>query len=197
MNLNYKVVCDLIEKNSKVLDLGCSDGKLLEILKNEKNVKGLGVEIEQDRVLEALQKGLSVVQGDLDKGLGEFQDNTYDYAILNQTLQSTKYPEMIVYEMLRVAKKCIVSFPNFAYWRVRFYLFFKGKMPKSKQLPYEWYDTPNIHLLTICDFFEFCKKRNIKIEKSVYLTREKSRSGFLIKHIANFFSQEVVFVITK
>lgn len=197
MNLNYKIVCDLIEENSKILDLGCANGELLEILKKEKNIKGLGIEINQDRVLEALEKGLSVVQGDLDKGLAEFQDKTYDYAILNQTLQSTKNPEFIIYEMLRVANKCIVSFPNFAYWRVRFYLFFKGKMPKSKQLPYEWYDTPNIHLLTISDFFEFCKKRNVKIEKSVYLTRDKSRSGFLIKNIANFFSQEVVFVISN
>ena len=197
MNLNYKIVCDLIEKNSKVLDLGCGNGELLELLKKEKEVKGFGVEINQDSLLEALVKGLSVIQGDIDKGLDEFQDKTYDYAILNQTLQSTKYPEMIIDEMLRVSKKCIVSFPNFAYWRVRFYLFFKGKMPKSKQLPYEWYDTPNIHLLTISDFFEFCKKRNIKIEKSVYLTRDKSRSGFLIKNIANFFSQEVVFVISN
>lgn len=197
MNLNYKVVCDLIEKNSRVLDLGCGQGELLELLKKEKQVKGFGVEINQDSLLEALVKGLSVIQGDIDKGLDEFQDKTYDYAILNQTLQSTKYPEMIIDEMLRVANKCIVSFPNFAYWRVRFYSFFKGKMPKSKQLPYEWYDTPNIHLLTIADFFEFCKKRNIKIEKSVYLTRDKSRSGFLIKHIANFFSQEAVFVITR
>lgn len=197
MNLNYKIVCDLIEKNSKVLDLGCGNGELLELLKKEKNAKGFGVEINQDYLLEALVKGLSVIQGDIDKGLDEFQDKTYDYAILNQTLQSTKYPEMIIDEMLRVAQKCIVSFPNFAYWRVRFYLFLKGKMPKSEQLPYEWYNTPNIHLLTISDFFEFCKKRNIKIEKSVYLTRNKSRSGFLIKHIANFFSQEVVFVISK
>ncbi|MBQ8634539.1 methionine biosynthesis protein MetW [bacterium] len=197
MNLNYKVVCDLIEKNSRILDLGCADGVLLEILKKEKNIKGVGVEINQDRVLDALEKGLSVVQGDLDKGLDEFQDKTYDYVILNQTLQSTKNPEFIIYEMLRVAKKCIVSFPNFAYWKVRFYLFFKGKMPKSKQLPYEWYDTPNIHLLTISDFFDFCKKRDIKIEKSVYLTKNKSRSGFLIKHIANFFSEEVIFIISK
>ncbi len=197
MNLNYKIVCNLIEKNSKVLDLGCGNGELLELLKKEKEVKGFGVEINQDSLLDALVKGLSVIQGDIDKGLDEFQDKTYDYAILNQTLQSTKYPEMIIDEMLRVSKKCIVSFPNFAYWRVRFYLFFKGKMPKSKQLPYEWYDTPNIHLLTISDFFEFCQKRNIKIEKSVYLTRNKSRSGFLIKHIANFFSQEVVFVISR
>ncbi len=196
-NLNYKIVCSLISNNSRVLDLGCGDGKLLKILKNEKNVKGLGVEINQDSVLEALQKGLNIVQGDLDKGLEEFQDKSFDFAILNQTLQSTKNPEFVIYEMLRVAKKCIVSFPNFAYWKVRFYLFLKGKMPKSKVLPYEWYDTPNVHLLTISDFFEFCKKRNISIEKSVYLTKRKSRSGFLIRNIANFFSEEAIFVISK
>ena len=148
-------------------------------------------------MLEALQKGLNIVQGDLDKGLEEFQDKSFDFAILNQTLQSTKNPEFVIYEMLRVAKKCIVSFPNFAYWKVRFYLFLKGKMPKSKVLPYEWYDTPNVHLLTISDFFEFCKKRNISIEKSVYLTKRKSRSGFLIRNIANFFSEEAIFVISK
>ena len=125
MNLNYKVVCDLIEKESRVLDLGCGNGELLELLKKEKQVKGFGVEINQDSLLEALVKGLSVIQGDIDKGLDEFQDKAYDYAILNQTLQSTKYPEMIIDEMLRVANKCIVSFPNFAYWRVRFYLFFR------------------------------------------------------------------------
>ncbi len=196
-NLNYKTVCNLIPSNTRVLDLGCGDGKLLKILKNEKNIESLGIEINQDYVLEALQKGLNIVQGDLDKGLEEFQDKSFDYAILNQTLQSTKNPEFVLYEMLRVANKCIVSFPNFAYWKVRFYLFFKGKMPKSKALPYEWYDTPNVHLLTINDFFEFCKKRNINIEKSVYLTKRKSRSGFLIKNIANFFSEEAIFVISK
>ena len=136
MNLNYKIVCDLVKENSKILDLGSSDGTLFEILKKEKNVVGLGVEINQDSVIASLEKGLSVVQGDLDKGLGEFKDKSYDYAILNQTLQSTKNPEFVIWEMLRVAKKSIVSFPNFAYWRVRFYLFFKGKMPKSKMLPY-------------------------------------------------------------
>ena len=196
-NFNYKIVCNLIPEKSRVLDLGCGDGKLLKILKNEKNISGLGVEINQNYVLEALQKGLSIVQGDLDMGLKEFQDNSFDFAILNQTLQSTKNPEFVIYEMLRVAKRCVVSFPNFAYWKVRFYLFFKGKMPKSKVLPYEWYNTPNVHLLTISDFFEFCLKRNIKIEKSVYLTKRKSRSGFLIRNIANFFSEEVVFVISK
>lgn len=197
LNLNYKIVCDLIEKNAKVLDLGCGSGELLKILKKEKDINSLGVEINEDCVVEALENGLSVIQGDLDKGLDEFQNDSYDWAILNQTLQSTKNPEFVIYEMLRVAKKCIISFPNFAYWRIRFYLFLKGKMPKSKVLPFEWYNTPNVHLLTIEDFFEFCKKRNIKILKSIYLTRNKARSGFLIRNIANFFCEQVIFVITK
>ena len=189
MDFNYKIVCDLVDKNSNILDLGCSDGALLELLKKKKNVKGLGIEINQDAVIEALSKGLSVVQGDLDKGLNEFQDKSYDYAILN--------PEFVIFEMLRVAKKSIITFPNFAYWRVRFYLFFKGKMPKSKMLPYEWHDTPNVHLLTINDFFEFCAQRNIKIEKAIYFTRKKARGGFFMRHIANFLSQEALFVISR
>ncbi len=195
--LNYRVIVDLVEENSKILDLGCGSGALFKMLTDEKKVKGVGVEIDENCVIEALEKGLSVIQGDLDEGLKQFPDKSFDYAILNQTLQSTNNPEFVIEEMLRVAKQSIVSFPNFAYWKVRFYLFFKGKMPKSKQLPYEWYNTPNIHLLTVNDFFEFCKKRDIKIEKSIYLTRRKKRSGFLIKTITNFFSEEVIFIIKK
>ena len=195
--LNYRVIVDLVEENSKILDLGCGSGALFKMLTDEKKVKGVGVEIDENCVIEALEKGLSVIQGDLDEGLKQFPDKSFDYAILNQTLQSTNNPEFVIEEKLRVAKQSIVSFPNFAYWKVRFYLFFKGKMPKSKQLPYEWYNTPNIHLLTVNDFFEFCKKRDIKIEKSIYLTRRKKRSGFLIKTITNFFSEEVIFIIKK
>ena len=195
--LNYNAIVKLVKENSKILDLGCGSGALFKMLVDKKNVKGVGVEIDENCVIEALEKGLSVIQGDLDEGLKQFPDKSFDYAILNQTLQSTNNPELVIDEMLRVAKRSIVSVPNFAYWKVRFYLFFKGKMPKSKALPYEWYNTPNIHLLTVNDFFEFCKKRNIKIEESVYLTRKKARSGILIRTITNFFSEEVVFVISK
>lgn len=195
--LNYEVVTDIIPDGARILDLGCGDGTLFSKLIREKNIKGVGVEINKDEVIKALDKGVSVIQGDIDEGLKQFPDNSFDYAILNQTLQSTEKPDFVMDEMLRVAKKAVVSFPNFAYWKVRFYLFFKGKMPKSKALPYEWYNTPNIHLMTVNDFFEFCKKRNIKILKSIYLTKNKARSGILVRTITNFFSEEVIFVVTR
>lgn len=195
--LNYEVVTDIIPEGVRVLDLGCGDGTLFSKLVDEKKITGVGVEINQDEVIKALDKGVSVIQGDIDEGLKQFPDGSFDYAILNQTLQSTEKPDLVVDEMLRVAKKAVVSFPNFAYWKVRFYLFFKGKMPKSKALPYEWYNTPNIHLMTVNDFFEFCKNRDIKILKSVYLTKNKARSGILVRAITNFFSEEVVFVVSK
>lgn len=195
--LNYEVVTDIIPPNARVLDLGCGDGTLFSKLMKEKNITGVGVEINQEEVIKALDKGASVIQGNIDEGLKQFPDKSFDYAILNQTLQSTQKPDLVMDEMLRAAKKAVVAFPNFAYWKVRFYLFFKGKMPKSKSLPYEWYNTPNIHLMTVNDFFEFCKKRDIKILKSVYLTRNKARSGILIRTITNFFTEEAVFVVSK
>ncbi len=195
--LNYEIITQLINKEAHILDLGCGDGTLLKKLVDEKQVKGTGVEINQKEVIKALERRLSIIQGNLDEGLKQFPDKSFDYAILNQTLQSTAKPDFVIEEMLRVAQKCVVSFPNFAYWKVRFYLFFKGKMPVSEALPYTWYDTPNIHLLTVNDFFEFCARRNIKILKSIYLTRKKARSNIFIRTITNFFSEEVIFVISR
>lgn len=197
LRLNYSIITEIVDKGAKVLDLGCGDGDLLVQLVTEKGVKGIGVEINQDSVISSLEKGLSVIQGDIDEGLKGFQDKEYDWVILNQTLQSTEKPDYVVDEMLRVGKKVVVSFPNFAYWKVRFYLFFTGHMPKSKVLPFEWYDTPNIHLLTINDFYEFCKKRNIKILKSIFMTRANVRTNFITKLFSNFFTEEVIFVIAK
>jgi len=197
LHLNYSLITQIIEGNSHILDLGCGSGELLQMLKDKKNVKSLGVDINQDNVISCLKKGLSVIQGNIDTGLKEFNDKSYDYVILNKTLQSTHNPEYVMKEMLRVGKKCVVSFPNFAYWRVRCHLFFKGQMPKSRILPFEWYDTPNIHLLTINDFFEFAKKRNIKILKSIYTTRAQVKKFPLTRFLPNLFAEEVIFVISN
>lgn len=197
LRLGYSIITELIERGTKVLDLGCGNGNLLAKLIEEKEVKGLGVEINQEKVVSSLEKGLSIIQADIDEGLKEFEDNQYDWVILNQTLQSTEKPDYVVDEMLRVGKKVVVSFPNFAYWKVRFYLFFTGHMPKSKALPFEWYNTPNIHLLTVNDFYKFCKKRNIKIAKSIFITNENIKKNFLIKRLSNFFAEEVIFVISR
>lgn len=196
-HLNYSLILEMIKENSKVLDLGCGDGYLLKLLKAKKNIKGNGIEIDQKEVIKCLEKGLSVIQGDIDDGLKQFPDKSYDYVILNQTLQSTHNPDFVLDEMLRVGKKCIVSFPNFAYWRIRFYLFFTGNMPKTRVLPFEWYDTPNIHLLTIKDFYEYVKKKNIKIEQGVYTTRATKREALQYSLFSNFFAEEAIFLISK
>ena len=194
---NYDLIANLVETGSSVLDLGCGDGTLLRKLIEEKNVKGKGIEINQDNVIKSIHKGLSVIQGDIDEGLADFSDGEVDYVVLNQTLQSAQKPDYVINEMLRVGKYGIVSFPNFAYWRIRMYLLLKGKMPKSKMLPFEWYDTPNIHLLTVKDFFDYCEQRNIKITKSILTRRGKVIRSNLKKVFADIFAEEVIFVIQK
>lgn len=194
---NYDLIANLVETGSAVLDLGCGDGTLLRKLIDEKNVKGKGIEINQDNVIKSIHKGLSVIQGDIDEGLADFSDGEVDYVVLNQTLQSAQKPDYVINEMLRVGKYGIVSFPNFAYWRIRMYLLLKGKMPKSKMLPFEWYDTPNIHLLTVKDFFDYCEQRNIKITKSILTRRGKVIRSILKKVFADIFAEEVIFVIKK
>lgn len=197
LHLNYSVITECIEPNSKVLDLGCGEGDLLKMLIDKKQCSGSGIEINQNNVIASIQKGLSVVQGDIDEGLKEFLENEYDYVILNQTLQSTEKPDYVIEEMLRVGKKVVVSFPNFGYWRVRLYLFFKGRMPKSKMLPFTWYDTPNIHLLTIEDFFDFCKERDIKVKKQIYIKRGKISKNPLTRLLTNLLCEEAVFVVER
>ncbi len=197
LKLGYSIITDIVEQGVKVLDLGCGNGNLLAKLIEEKQVQGLGIEINQDSAISAMEKGLSVIQGDIDEGLKGFRDKEYDWVILNQTLQSTEKPDYVIEEMLRVGKKAVVSFPNFAYWKVRFNLFFNGHMPKSKSLPFEWYDTPNIHLLTINDFYEFCNKRDIKILQSVFITNANVKRNSLMRLLASFFAEEVIFVISR
>lgn len=197
LHLNYAIILDIVEKNSKILDLGCGDGTLLKLLKDRKNTKGQGIEISQNEVIKCLSKGLSVIQGNIDEGLKQFQEKTYDYVILNQTLQSTYNPEYVIEEMVRVGKKCIVSFPNFAYWRVRLNYCLTGKMPKSRILPFEWYNTPNIHLLTIKDFFDFAKNHDLKILQGIYTTKATVRNAIQYSIFSNLLAEEAIFVISK
>lgn len=197
LHLNYSIISEIIENDSRVLDLGCGSGELLKLLKEKKNVSGRGIEINQQNVIKCIEKGISVFQGDLDEGLAEYSDKSYDYVILNQTLQWTKRPDYVMDEMLRVGKKGVVSFPNFAYWRVRFQLFFGGFMPKSNILPFDWYNTPNIHLLTIKDFRRFCRERNIKILDEIDMSKAFVKKGSLNKVLSNFFAEEVIFIVTR
>ncbi len=196
LHLNYSIITNMIESNLSVLDLGCGDGTLLKMLKN-KGINARGIDINQDNIVKCLEKGLPVIQGDIDEGLKEYPDKSYDYVVLNQTLQSTEKPDFVIKEMLRVGNKVVVSFPNFGYWKVRFYLMFKGKMPKSRILPFQWYDTPNIHLLTIDDFYDFAKSQDFKIEQKICMTKAKVRKSILQKLFDNLFTEEVIFVISK
>lgn len=194
---DYSLIVSIIDPDSSVLDLGCGDGTLLKRLIDEKKVRGKGIEINQSKVIQCIHKGLSVIQGDIDEGLADFTDGEMDYVVLNQTLQSAQKPDYVIKEMLRVGKNAIVSFPNFAYWRIRAYLMLKGKMPKSEMLPFEWFDTPNIHLLTVRDFFDYCEQRDIKIAKSILTRRGKIIRSRFKKIYADIFAEEVLFVIHK
>ena len=164
---DFIAIAQWIRNDAKVLDLGCGDGSLLRHLHELRGVTGYGMEIDDDKVLACLKNGVNVLQSDLESGLSGFEDGSFDYVILSQTLQAIRHTERVINEMLRVGREAIVTFPNFGYWRPRLQVLF-GNMPVSRTLPYEWYETPNIHLFTIDDFERFCARRGIRIlEKNV------------------------------
>ena len=171
MKNEFKVIADLIEKDKKVLDVGCADGTLMKFLKDNKNINIRGLEISKEKVQECIAKGLTVIEGNAEKDLKQFPDKSFDYVILSQTLQAFLNPELVLNELLRVGKKAIITIPNFGYWRVRLHLLLKGTMPITKTLPDEWYNTQNLHMCTIKDFDHFVKSRNIKIFKSIALNK--------------------------
>lgn len=197
LHVNYDIIMQMIEPESKVLDLGCGSGELLKLLKDKKNVKGRGVEINEDNIIKCIEKGLSVFQGDIDEGLKDYHDKSFDYIILNRTLQCTHRPDFVIQEMLRAGKKVVISFPNFAYWQVRFYLLTFGRMPKSNMLPFEWFNTPNIHLLTVNDFKMFCKERQISILTQIYMNKACVKTDIIHNIMPNFFAEDAIFIVSR
>lgn len=167
--LDLRLIADLVERGSRVLDVGCGDGALLAFLNGSRGVDGRGIEISQAGVNECVARGLSVIQGDADTDLAEYPDDSFDYVILSQTLQATREPKRVLEHLLRIGRRAIVSFPNFGHWRVRMSLLFKGRMPVTENLPYSWYDTPNIHFCTIRDFVTTTREIEAKVERAVAL----------------------------
>jgi len=198
MKKEFKIISELIENNTRVLDVGCGDGTLMKYLKDEKYVDTRGLEISKKNVQDCTSKGLSVIEGNAEKDLHQFPNLSFDYAILSQTLQAFYNPEKVIDDLLRVANKAIVTIPNFGYWKVRMHLLFKGTMPITKTLPNEWYNTPNLHMCTIKDFFNFCSNKNIELYKSIALSSEKTstinKKNLIIK---NLYSELGIFLIKK
>ena len=186
------VISSWINSGASVLDLGCGDGELLSLLIRNKQVHAQGVELSEQAIGNCVAAGLSVFQQDIDTGLTEYAEKSFDYVILNQTLQQVKKPDFVIKEALRVAKKVIIGLPNFCYIVDRFQIFFSGKVPVSASLPYEWYDTPNLHFLSIADFKEYCKKNLITIESSAFISKNRK-----VKFLPNLFGEVGLFLVSK
>ena len=196
MKKEFKVIADLLPNNTRVLDVGCGDGSLMNLLVNEKNIEVRGLELEKKNVQECIYKGLTVIQGNAETELYQFPNQSFDYVVLSQTLQAFYNPDKVLKELLRIGKSVIVSIPNFGYWRVRTSLLLFGKMPMTKTLPNTWYNTPNLHMCSIKDLFDYCDNQNIKIRKVIGVNGDKT--SFIKKNnleIKNFFSKLGIFLI--
>ena len=196
MKKEFKVIVDLLPNNTRVLDVGCGDGSLMNLLVKEKNIEVRGLELEKQNVQECIYKGLPVIQGNAETELYQFPNQSFDYVVLSQTLQAFYNPDKVLRELLRIGKSVIVSIPNFGYWKVRTSLLFFGKMPMTKTLPNSWYNTPNLHMCTIKDLFNYCDEQNIKIKKAIGVNEDKIS---LIKknnlEIKNLFSKLGIFLL--
>ncbi len=196
MKKEFKVIADLLPKNVRVLDVGCGDGSLMNHLVIEKNIEARGLELEKENVTKCIYKGLSVIEGNAETELHQFPNQSFDFVILSQTLQAFYNPERVLKDLLRIGKSVIISIPNFGYWKVRTSLLIFGKMPITKTLPNSWYNTPNLHMCTIKDFFHFCVEKNIKIKNAVGINEDKTseikKSNLEMK---NFFSKLGIFLI--
>jgi homoserine O-acetyltransferase len=192
--LDYELIESLIEPNSSVLDVGCGDGELLANLLRDKNIKGEGIELDQELVLDCVCRGIPVVQQDVEQGLNYYGDKSFDYVILSQTVQTLKNPEKVFLELLRVGKKVIVSFPNFAHWRCRLQMGLLGKAPVTGHLPFEWHNSPNLHFLTLKDFDRFCDKLGVRIENKIAL---RGTQVSPVRFAPNLFAEQAVYVTSR
>lgn len=197
IRVDLLLIADMIPEGSRVLDVGCGDGELLEYLRINKSVDGRGIELSPEGVNESVAKGLSVIQGNAEEEISHFPDNSFDYVILSQTLQAMGRPDKILQELLRVSKRAIVSFPNFGNWRVRLHLMLRGRMPVTKSLDYPWYSTPNIHFCTMRDFVDLCDELHIKIEKKMAVDSSGSKMLFKSLPLSNLLGTQGLYVITR
>ena len=197
MKNEFKIIANLLPLQSRVLDVGCGDGTLIEALIKEKNIDARGIELGEDKVKECISKGLSVIEGDAETELSQFPDKAFDFVILSQTLQAFYQPENVLAQLLRIGGRVIISIPNFGYWQIRTSLLFFGKMPITKSLPYTWYNTPNLHMCSIKDFYQFCEKKKIKIDRVIGVNSEKPSSIYKINlEMKNLFSEVGIFLIS-
>ena len=189
MKKEFKVIADLLPNNTRVLDVGCGDGSLMSLLNEEKHIEVRGLELNQENVQECIHKGLPVIQGNAETELHQFPDKSFDYVVLSQTLQAFYEPEKVLRNLLRIGKSVVISIPNFGFWKVRIKLLFFGEMPVTKTLPNTWYNTPNLHMCTIKDLFNFCDEKKINIKKVVGVNENKTsiikKSNLEIKNLSS------------
>jgi len=188
---DHRIILEWVKEGSSVLDLGCGSGELLYLLIKEKKARGHGIEISVDEIYKCVAKGLNVLHGDIENGLADYKDQSFDYVILNQSLQQIRQIDGVLKDALRVGKKVVVGFPNFVYYRARLQILFGGRTPVNAALPYQWYETPNLHFLSILDFIEYCRKKNITIEQRAFLG--VARRIYLFP---NVFAQIGIFLIS-
>jgi methionine biosynthesis protein MetW len=195
MRIDLNEIQHWIQQGSRILDLGCGDGTLLKFLIDTKQVQGYGLEIDATQINACIDKGLNVLEQNLDRGLGNFADKSFDTVLMTQALQTLHFPHLVLDEMLRVGKECIVTFPNFGHWKARYYLATHGRMPVSDLLPYEWYNTPNIHFCTFKDFEVLCRERNIKV---IHRQVVNEQSGQTLKDfMPNLFGETAIYHLSK
>jgi methionine biosynthesis protein MetW len=196
MRIELDIIQQWIRTGARVLDLGCGDGSLIRSLMDSRQVTAYGLEIDPLKINLCLEKGVNVIEQDLDQGLGNFQDNSFDTVVMTQTLQAVRFPHLVLDEMLRVGRECIITFPNFGNWRCRVHLTRRGRMPVSKFMPYTWYDTPNIHFCTIFDFEALCAEKNIHIINRIVVD-ERSHSTPLVRLLPNLLGATAIYHVTK